>query len=153
MTKQAKRPALVTWLALVVFSLAVANLGSVYAGLARRWVFAALDLDLPVWLLMIHGGLWGMIWLVVAWALWRLLSWSRYLTIVLFVMYALTTIGQQVVFTRGAYERGRLPFVFITAALFISLVAIVLTRPRIRRAFEGSARVSEHCPDKEPTSS
>ncbi len=144
MTNRKERPILVTWLALAVFFLSAGNLGGVYAGFTRWPVLATLDLALPTWVLMLRGGIWGAVWLFVAWGLWRLLPWARRATIILFALYELTTIGQQVIFTRGVYERGRLPFAIVTAVLLVALVSLVLTRPRIRRAFQGESYPADH---------
>jgi hypothetical protein len=133
--KQKKRPAFVTWLAWAVLILGAVNLGRVYAGWTRRDVYATLDLSLPIWLPMLSGGMWGLIWLAMAWGLWRRLPWARRWMLIAFPVYELMVIGEQAVFARGAYERGRLVFAIGLAVGLTLFIGLMLNRPRIRQAF------------------
>ncbi len=137
MAKHKKRPAIVTCLALVVFFLAVANLGSIYFGLAHRSLFASLRLSLPYWVPILLNGAWGILWIVVAWGLWRLLPWARQALMLVFPSYTLGRIGLQLMFAQGDYERGRLPFLSGVALALSMLLIFGMTRPRIQQAFEG----------------
>ncbi|MBN1310881.1 MAG: hypothetical protein JXB30_05620 [Anaerolineae bacterium] len=141
MNAKPKRPLFVTLLAVAVFILSVAGFTGLAVGLARRHIFTELNLALPFWLLLTSGGIWGIIWLGVAWGLWRLLSWSRRAAIVCFIMYQIMFIGQQGLFAQGEYERARLPFVIGAAVLLSALVIFGLTRPRVQQAFEASSNV------------
>ncbi len=52
-----------------------------------------------------------------------------------FLLYELASLGEQVAFTQGPYERDLLPANIIISVLLVALVAFVLTRPHIRQAF------------------
>jgi hypothetical protein len=145
MEPKPKRPLLVTLLAVVVFSLSAAGFASLVAGLARWQTFTGLSLSLPLWLLIAFGGMWGVIWLVVAWGLWRLLPWAWHTTIACWIVYQVMIIGQQVLFARGDYERDRLPFAIGVTILLTVLLIAGLTLPRVRQAFGKSN-------DQRPTS-
>ncbi len=144
MEPKPKRPLFVTLLAIAVFSLSAASFASLVVGLARWQIFVDLGLSLPLWLLMASGGVWGLVWLVVTWGLWRLLSWARRTTIICLIVYQVMMIGQQVLFMRGDYERDRLPFVISITILVIALVIAGLMRPRVRQAFEDSNWVTSN---------
>lgn len=130
-----RRPAAVTWLAVLVLILGAANLLGAYGLLARWPVLAGLELTISPWGLLIPALAWGVGWLVLAWGLWRLAPWARLATIIAFPLYELMLIGRQAVFARGEYARGRLPIAAAAAVLLSALVAVILTRPGIRRAF------------------
>ena len=136
MFRRSKRPTTVTCLAIAVFLLSMANLGSAYVGITRRTLFSTLDLSLPLWVATTLGGLWGVVWLAMGWGLWRLKPWARRAMLAVFPLYEIITIGRQVIFARGPYERGRLPFAIGVAILLVLVISFTLTRPRIRRAFE-----------------
>ena len=136
MPASSKRPGVVTTLALAVLLLAVINLTGVFAAV-RRWpVYETLDLSLPLWALTAFHAAWGLAWLALAWGLWRMLSWARRGIFVALPVYLLLVLGQQAIFVRGDYERGRLPFLAGLSVLSTALVAFILSRRRIRQAFE-----------------
>lgn len=132
-----KRPFLVTLLAVVVFLLSALSWGQAAYALARRAFLNALDLSIPLWVIAASGLVWGVIFLITAWGLWTLRAWARIAAIVSFVLYPIVTLGLQVAFAQGVYERGRLPFMAAISALIAGLVALILTRRRIRASFEG----------------
>mgnify|MGYP000452872467 CR=1 FL=1 len=74
--------------------------------------------------------------LFMAWGLWRMLSWARRGIFVALPVYLLLVLGQQAIFVRGDYERGRLPFLAGLSVFSTALVAFILSRRRIRQAFE-----------------
>jgi len=133
--QQKKRPVFVTWLAWAVLILGTVNLGRVYAGWTRHDLYATLNLSLPLWLPMVSGGLWGLIWLAMAWGLWWCLPWAGRWMPVIFPIYELMVIGEQAIFARGNYERGRLAFAAGLAIILALIIGLMLNRPRIRQAF------------------
>jgi hypothetical protein len=136
MSPSRKRPGVVTTLALAVLLLAVINLAGVFVAV-RRWpVYEVLDLSLPLWVLTVFRAVWGLAWLTGAWGLWRMASWARRGMVVALPLYLLLVLGQQAVFVRGDYERGQLSFLAGISILSAALVAFILTRKRIRQAFE-----------------
>lgn len=137
MKPKQKRPLFVTLLAAVVFFLSAASFAGLINGLARWQIFVDLGLSLPILLRMVSGAIWGLVWLVFAWGLWRLLPWARRGTMICWVVYQMMTIGQQVLLMQGDYERGRIPFA-VGITLVLTIVVITgLTLPRVRQAFEG----------------
>jgi hypothetical protein len=130
-----KRPFLVTLLATAVLLLSIANGGRGAITLARWPELGALDLSIPLWLVAASGIVWGIVWLVEAWGLWRLWPPARLAGIILFIIYPIHMLGMQAAFTRGPYERGLLPSMAIVSALAAGLVAFILTRPRFRNLF------------------
>ncbi|HOA23478.1 MAG TPA: hypothetical protein PK801_08195 [Aggregatilineales bacterium] len=138
-----KRPRVVTWLAVLVLIVGVANLLGAY-GLASRWrVLTSLEMTLPPWGLLIPALVWGVGWLVLAWGLWRLRPWAWWGTLIAFPLYELMLIGRQVFFVRAAYARGRLPFAAGLAVAVTALVIFVLTRRGVRQAFESRQSTAE----------
>ncbi len=131
-----KRPAAVTWIALLVFLLAGANLAAAGRIIARWSVYASLGLEVPIWVPLVLSAGWGGTWLIVSGELWRLKRWARRAALVLFPLYELTMIGQPLLYAQGAYTRGRLPLIVAAAIALSALVLFILTRPHVRRAFE-----------------
>lgn len=137
------RPVFVTYLAWVVLILGMVNLGRVYDGLTRHALYASLNLSLPLWLPVLSGGLWGLIWLAMAWGLWRCLPWAGRWMPVIFPIYELMVIGEQAIFARGSYERGRLLFAVGLAISLALIIALMFNRPRIRQVFVHDERQDE----------
>ncbi|MEJ2148532.1 MAG: hypothetical protein P8Z40_03535 [Chloroflexota bacterium] len=116
--------------------LAVINLVGAYTAL-RRWpMYEALGLSLPLWALTAFRVFWGAAWLATAWGLWRVAAWARKGLFFALPLYLLLVLGQRAIFVRGDYERGQLSFLAGISALSVALVAFILTRKRIRQAFE-----------------
>lgn len=130
-----KRPLSVTWLSIGVLILAVANLLGVYAGITRWPVFSGLELSLPLWLLVVSYGVFGITWLIAAWGLWQLRDRARLAAMLLSVVYEIVILSRQFIFTEAAYDRERLLLTTIQAVLFVALVIFILTRPGVRQAF------------------
>ncbi|MBN1120166.1 MAG: hypothetical protein JXJ17_03750 [Anaerolineae bacterium] len=131
-----KRPISVTWLAAGAFCISVGNLIGVYGSLVRRSLYAALDLAVSPGLLAGMHGLWGVIWMTAAWGLWRLKPWARPALLIVSPVYAVYHLGQQVFLAQAGYFRGRLPFMAVMAAVLLGGIFYVMTRPRIKDAFE-----------------
>jgi hypothetical protein len=138
-TPARKRPASVTWLALLVFLLAGANLAAAAVIIARWSLYASLDLSVPLWASLGLGMLWGVSWLVTGAGLWRLWPWSRWATLILFPIYQLTQIGLPALFAQENYTRERLPIMATAVVLLYALIILMLMRPHIRLAFEPGA--------------
>lgn len=131
-----KRPASVTWLALLVFLLAGRNLAGAAVTLARWSLYASLNLSIPLWASLGLGIVWGLSWLATGAGLWRLQPWSRWATLILFPVYQLSQIGLPALFAQEAYTRHRLPIMATAAVALYALAILILMRPRIRQAFE-----------------
>jgi hypothetical protein len=130
------RPFGVTLLALVVFVLAVVNLWRVPYTIQHRDLLVSLDLPFPLAVHAALGGVWGTAWLVMAWGLWRLKDWAQRITPILMVIYQAFSMTWLAVFSQTDYDRGRWPFTVAAAGLMIALTLWIMTRPRVRRAFD-----------------
>lgn len=131
-----KRPASVTWLALLVFLLAGANLAEAAVIMARWSLYASLNLSVSLWASLGLGILWGISWLVTGAGLWGLQPWSRWTTLILFPAYQLSQISLPALFAQEAYTRHRLPIMATAATVLYALVILILMRPRIRQTFD-----------------
>jgi len=134
-----KRPISVTWLAAGAFCISVGNLIGVYGGLIRRSLYQMLDLTVSPGLLAGMHGVWGGIWMAVAWGLWRLKPWARPALLIVSPVYAVCQLGQQTFLAQADYFRGRLPFTAGLAAVLLGGIFYVMTRSRVREAFERTA--------------
>jgi hypothetical protein len=149
---RARRPAFVTWLAVAVLLLAGAN-GLAAVGGAVRWpLLTSLELTLPPWALVAPAAVWGAIWLIIAFGLWRLRAWARWALMLAFPLYEIIVIGQQTVFARGGYERGRLPFAAGLAVLLTGAVVFLMTRRRVREAFRPTGDTEDSPTEETPHS-
>ncbi len=143
------RPLSVTLLALAVFILAAFNLTGLIAGWVRWPVLAPLNLTLPLWMLLLWDGIWGVLWLIIAGGLWRLAGWARRLALIAFPLYAALTVGREAFFAKGDYERGRLPFVIATAAAFGAWGMLTLLNRGGQRAFQHDEETNHQRSDEE----
>jgi hypothetical protein len=119
-----------------VLLLAVINLAGVFTAITRWPVYEALDLSLSLWTLTAFRAVWGLAWLIFAWGLRRMAPWARRGLFIALLLYLLLVLGQQAVFVRGDYERGRLPFLTGMSVLLTALAAFILTRKCVRQTFE-----------------
>jgi hypothetical protein len=134
-----KRPISVTWLAAGAFCISVGNLIGVYGGLARWSLYTTLALVVSPGLLAGMQAVWGVVWLAAAWGLWRLKPWARPALLIVSPVYAVYQLGMQVFLAQAGYFRGRLPFTAVLAALLLGGIFAVMTRPRVKDAFEITA--------------
>jgi hypothetical protein len=131
-----KRPSLVTWLTLMVFIMASANVAAVAYGIVRWQVVSPLSLSAPLGVLLALRGLWGIAWLVIAGGMVMLKPWSRRILPFAFVLYEITIIGQQILLAQSAYSRIRMPFSIILALIGLALILWIVSRPRVAQAFQ-----------------
>jgi hypothetical protein len=101
-------------------------------------------LPFPLALRVVVGIAWAGILAGLAYGLLTLREWSRRWTLVLFPLYQLYEIGWQLAFARGGYERGRLPFVLITAIAVTSLAVWILTSRRMKQRFNAERTREEN---------
>lgn len=145
-----KRPAIVTWLAVVVFLFAGLNVFAAINGLLRWQLLQSLDITLPPWALLLPRAVWAAAWLVLGWGLLRLKRWARLGVPLALLFYQLTFMVQQLVFARQEYLRGRLPFALMLALVSTALVTWILTRPRMREAFNRDTMTPDFHPGDLP---
>jgi hypothetical protein len=143
-TTPSKRPSLVTWLGIGVLLLSAANFLTAISTLMRREILEGLTLSIPFSMLVGLHVVWGILWLIIVWGWWRLKAWARLALPLAFLLYEVTIIGQQMIFARQAYARGRLPFALATAALGIAIIIWIVTRPRVRQIFDSVETRTTH---------
>jgi hypothetical protein len=127
-----------------VFLLAGINAGRATA-LSLNWdMWSSFSLPVPLLTRIIFSTLWALSLGGLAWGLWTLRAWSRHWTLALFPVYQIYELAWHIAFVRGAYERGRLPFLAGRAALTIIVVILVLTRQRVRHRFDQDGTPEEN---------
>ena len=129
------RPRSVTFVALLVFSMAVFNLVSVIGVVQAYTVLAGLDLSLPPWLLAAASGFWTILFGVITVGLWRLKQWARLGTLAAVTVYLAQIWAERLFFGRSDYARVSTPFYSVMYLLLLALVWGILWRGRVRRAF------------------
>jgi hypothetical protein len=129
------RPRSVTFVALVVFTLAVFNLVSAISVVQAYTVLVGLDLALPPWLLAAASVVWTIIFAALAVGLWRLKQWARLGTMAAVTLYLAQIWAERLLFGRSDYARVSTPFYAVMHLLFLALVCGILWRGKVRRAF------------------
>jgi hypothetical protein len=129
------RPRSVTFVALLVLSLAVFNLVSVISVVQAYTVLAGLGLALPPALLAAASGLWTVVFGALAIGLWRLKQWARLGTLAALPLYLAQIWAERLFFGRSDYVRVSAPFYAVVHLLLLLLVWGLLGRGRVRRAF------------------
>ena len=130
------RPLFVTALAVVVFLLSAVSFASVATGILRWPTYSTLPVIWPLQILIALNAVWGIVWLAEGVGLWRLWPLARRAGTAFFLLYPITILGHQALFTQGAYERAQLPLAITCSLLWVAFAAIGLTQRSIRRAFE-----------------
>lgn len=129
-----KKTATVTILAVGVFVLSAVKLSAAASALLNQPFFASVDLSVSLWSLVVFNGLWGVVLLGTAVALWGRQRIAYRLAIVLAPLYAAVSITWQYLFTRGEFERSLLPLHAGITLAVTGLVLFILTRKTTRSA-------------------
>jgi hypothetical protein len=127
----------------VVFCLAGVNAARVVVTLTGWDYWTAFDLPFPLSLHVALGCGWAAALGGTAWGLWTTRRWSRRWALVLIPLYQLYELGWRLAFTRGEYERGRLPFVLVTLIIGTAIAIWILTRRRVKHVFEWTGSTPE----------
>jgi hypothetical protein len=104
--------------------------------LRRSDLWRGLETSLP---LSAVGGLaafWSVAWALTAAGLWFRVRHVLTALLMAWTLYLITTLGSQLLFTVGPYERGRLGGEIVIAALLTGIIGLWLTRPGMRGAFQ-----------------
>jgi hypothetical protein len=130
----------VTLIALLVGAIGVVRIVRAARRLADADLYTALEalgsgVSFPVHLDVLLSLVWGVILLAVWWGLWRLRPWARRAALIVLPAYAAFSLAWLAIFVRADYDRGRLPFAALAALVGVALIALVLNRRRVRRAF------------------
>ena len=129
------RPRSVTFLAVLVLSLAVFNLVSAINIVQAYTVLAGLELAVPPWLLAGASGLWALVFGILAVGVWRLKEWARLGAPVALTVYLAQIWAERLFFGRSDYARVSTPFYAGLHLLLLLLVWGILWRAKARRAF------------------
>jgi len=132
----ARRPAGVTWLVLLVFILALTHLLGVIDVIERWNLYRLLDMSPPIWVFASLDGVWTVVWISLGTGLWTCREWARRGTLIAVPIYMMLAIGQTVLFAHSPYAHDRLPFRIGLAGFVSVILALVLTRPRIKQVFK-----------------
>jgi hypothetical protein len=104
--------------------------------LRRSDSWRGLETSLP---LSVTGGLaafWTVVWILLAAAIGFRMRHALTGLLAAWTLYLITTLGSQLLFTVGPYERGRLGGEVLIALLLTGIIALWLTRPAMRGAFQ-----------------
>lgn len=141
--RTARRPTIVTWLAVTVFCLAGINAARVAVSLAEWRLWAGFDQPFPLALRVALSGGMALALGVTAWGLWKLHKRSRLWALILLPLYQVYELTWRLGFARGDYERGRVPFTLGTTIAGIAIAVWILTRRRVIREFERNGTPEE----------
>ena len=135
-----RRPLIVTILVIGVFCLSIGHALSLGTSLSRRALFLQLDTSFPIEGIIFLSSFWMILWAGVALALWIRFSAIRRTTMIVFVLYHLSRIGQNLLFVEGAYEQGRVPMMILTGFWTTALIVFVLTRHSVKKYYAINTR-------------
>ena len=129
------RPHSVTFLALLVLSIAAFNLLAVIGRVQVYTVLAALPLDVPPWALIAGSAVWGLVFAALALGLWQLRQWARLGTLAAVPLYLAQIWAVRLLFARSDYARVSAPFFAVAHLLLLALVWGLLWRRKVRQSF------------------
>ncbi len=129
---------------MVVFCLAGVNAARVVVSLNEWTLWTGFDPPFPLALRVILSGGSAFALGASAWGLWNLQRWSRHRALILLPFYQLYELTWRIGFSRGDYERGRVPFALGTTIAGIAIAVWILTRQRVIRQFEWNGTLEEN---------
>ena len=130
-----KRPRSVHLFALAVLYLGVMNLVRARLALDGQSFVQTLPLTMPLAYLGIGGLVWGSVFVVAAFGVWRLRQWARKLLLAAIIVYQLHIWANHLIFDTSAYSRQVWPFqIGISLAWMIGVWGFLFL-PGIRRIF------------------
>jgi len=126
MEKRHRRPFVVTLLAFGVFLLGIGHLLQSGQALSHYSLHQQITLSVPAWYLPLAGGIWGILWLILAAGLWFLKEWARRLTLIVLPLYLVLWLADWVLFSRSEIAIQSFGFDLILRLLFTGLAAAIL---------------------------
>jgi hypothetical protein len=121
--------------ALAVLYLGVANLLRARLALDGQAFARTLPLSMPLIYLAVCGLVWGSVFVIAAWGVWRLHPWARSLLLGAIVVYQIHIWINHFAFDTSSYARLVWPFHAWISAAWIALVWGGLFLPTLRRLF------------------
>ncbi len=137
--RRRRRPRRLTALTLIVVAIGAVRVAQAVRVWQSADLYAALGVSFPPAVDVVVSAVWGVAFLVVGLALWRLRNWARRAVLVLMPAYAVFSVVWLAIFTRSDYDAGRLPFLALVSALGVWFILWTLTRRSIRMAFTSPA--------------
>jgi len=130
-----KRPRSVHLFALAVLYLGVMNLVRARLALDGQSFAQTLLPTMPLTYLGVGGLVWGSVFVVAAFGVWRLWQWARTLLLAAIIVYQLHIWANHLIFDTSAYSRLVWPFQIGISVAWIVVVWGFLFLPGIRRVF------------------
>ncbi len=129
------RPRSVTFLALLVLSIAAFNALGLASGVRRYTVLSRLPLSLPPAVSIGSSAFWAVVFGPLAFGLWRLKPWARWGALAAVPLYLAQFWIERLVFGQSDYIRATTWFYVGLDVVILILVWGSLLRPKVRRAF------------------
>jgi hypothetical protein len=126
MEKRHRRPFVVTLLAIGVFLLGMGYFLQAGQGLSHYSLHQQVPLSVPAWYQPLSGGLWGILWLILAAGLWSVKEWARRLTLVVLPIHLALWLADWVLFSRSEIAIQSFWFDLILRLLPTILAAAIL---------------------------
>ena len=130
-----KRPRSVTFFALAVLYLGIVNLARAWLALNGSSFERALPLKMPLIYLGIGGLLWGCVFVVAAFGVWRLRAWARRGMLGAIIAYQLHIWANHFIFDTSLYARQVWPFEAGLSMIWIAVAWGFLFLPGIKRLY------------------
>ena len=121
--------------ALAVLYLGVTNLARARLALDGQSFAQTLPLTMPLAYLGTGGLVWGCVFVVAAFGVWRLWPWARTVLLAAIIIYQLHSWANHLIFDTSAYSRQVWPFQIGLSLAWIAVVWGFLFLPGIRCAF------------------
>jgi hypothetical protein len=131
-----KRPKSVTFLALAVLYLGMVNLARARLALDSQSFARTLSLAMPLPYLAAGALIWGVVFVVAAFGMWRLWPWARKLLLGAIIVYQLHIWINHLLFDTSNYARQVWPFYAGISLAWIVIVWGLLFLPGIRRHYQ-----------------
>lgn len=132
---QRKRPRSVTFFALAVLYLSVVNLARAGVALNGALFARTLPLSLSLDYVVVNGLVWGIVFGMGAWGVWRLATWARRLLLIAIVVYQIHVWVNHWLFDTSTYARQVWPFHAGISLTWMAVVWLFLFLPGIRRLY------------------
>jgi hypothetical protein len=126
MEKRHRRPFVVTLLAFDVFLLGMGYFLQSGQALSHYSLHQQIALSVPAWYPPLAGGIWGVLWLILAAGLWFLKEWARRLTLIVLPLHLGLWLADWVLFSRSEIAIQSFGFDLILRLIFTGLAAAIL---------------------------
>ena len=133
MAPQKKRPTSVTLLTLGVLTIAIVNIIRFVLTLAQ-WEFLNEVLPISPLYLALSGFIWSLVWLPLAWGLWRGYKWAPRFTLLTTLAYTLYYWLNRLLLTTN-YGGQNWPFISVFNIMLLTITYLILSRRNVKAFF------------------